>query len=63
MLTTSTFKMRYIREILPKILSLPYVSSELNMITMLTDGHVELKMVKKSAYKQFVEWMRQMKMR
>lgn len=49
--------MRYIREMLPKILLLPSASREL------PDEHVELKIVKKIAHKAFTAWMRQMKMR
>ena len=43
----STFKMTYTGEIFTKILLLPYVGNELNMIIMLPDEHVELRMVEK----------------
>ncbi|KAM5166300.1 serpin B6-like isoform 2-T2 [Callospermophilus lateralis] len=57
MFKKSTFKMTYIREIFTKILVLPYVSKELNMIIMLPDEHIDLKMVeKKLTYEKYIEW-------
>ncbi|XP_004847833.1 serpin B6 [Heterocephalus glaber] len=53
----STFKMTYIGEIFTKILALPYVNKELNMIIMLPDEHIDLKTVEKEiTYEKFVEW-------
>lgn len=46
MFQKSTFKMTYVEEISTKILLLPYVGNELNMIIMLPDEHVELRMVR-----------------
>ena len=46
MFKKSTFKMTYTGEIFTKILLLPYVGNELNMIIMLPDEHVELRMVR-----------------
>ena len=63
MFKKSTFKMTYIGEIFTKILLLPYVSSELNMIIMLPDEHVELSTVEKEVtYEKFIEWTRLDKM-
>ncbi|XP_028618997.1 serpin B6 isoform X4 [Grammomys surdaster] len=57
MFKKSTFKMTYIGEIFTKILLLPYVGNELNMIIMLPDEHVELKTVEKEiTYEKFIEW-------
>ncbi|KFO33739.1 serpin B6 [Fukomys damarensis] len=53
----STFKMTYIGEIFTKILVLPYVNKELNMIIMLPDEHIDLKTVEKEiTYEKFVDW-------
>lgn len=46
MFQKSTFKMSYAEEISTKILLLPYVDNELNMIIMLPDEHVELRTVR-----------------
>ena len=46
MFQKSTFKMTYVEEISTKILLLPYVGNELNMIIMLPDEHVELSTVR-----------------
>lgn len=46
MFRKSTFKMTYVEEISTTILLLPYVGNELNMIIMLPDDHIELKMVR-----------------
>uniref|UniRef100_A0A8C5YNQ9 Serpin B6 n=1 Tax=Marmota marmota marmota TaxID=9994 RepID=A0A8C5YNQ9_MARMA len=57
MFKESTFKMTYIREICTKILVLPYVSKELNMIIMLPDEHIDLKTVEKElTYEKYIEW-------
>ncbi|VTJ67912.1 Hypothetical predicted protein [Marmota monax] len=49
--------MTYIREICTKILVLPYVSKELNMIIMLPDEHIDLKTVEKElTYEKYIEW-------
>ncbi|XP_071469731.1 serpin B6-like isoform X2 [Marmota flaviventris] len=57
MFKKSTFKMTYIREICTKILVLPYVSEELNMIIMLPDEHIDLKTVEKElTYEKYIEW-------
>ncbi|XP_059966014.1 serpin B6 isoform X1 [Mesoplodon densirostris] len=57
MFMKSTFKMTYIPEIFTKILVLPYVGSELNMIIMLPDENTDLKTVEKElTYEKFVEW-------
>ncbi|VTJ67915.1 Hypothetical predicted protein [Marmota monax] len=57
MFKESTFKMTYIREICTKILVLPYVSEELNMIIMLPDEHIDLKTVEKElTYEKYIEW-------
>ncbi|XP_071469727.1 serpin B6-like isoform X1 [Marmota flaviventris] len=57
MFKKSTFKMTYIREICTKILVLPYVSKELNMIIMLPDEHIDLKTVEKElTYEKYIEW-------
>ncbi|XP_022442242.1 serpin B6 isoform X2 [Delphinapterus leucas] len=59
MFKKSTFKMTYIGEIFTKILVLPYVGSELNMIIMLPDENTDLKTVEKElTYEKFVEWTR-----
>ncbi|XP_012392644.1 serpin B6 isoform X2 [Orcinus orca] len=59
MFKKSTFKMTYIEEISTKILVLPYVGSELNMIIMLPDENTDLKTVEKElTYEKFVEWTR-----
>ncbi|XP_021071440.1 serpin B6-like isoform X1 [Mus pahari] len=59
MFQKSTFKMTYVEEISTKILVLPYVSNELNMIIMLPDEHIELRMVEKEiTYEKFIEWTR-----
>ena len=46
MFKKSKFKTTYIGGIFTKILLLPYVGSELNMIIMLTDEHIELSTVR-----------------
>ncbi|KAM5167148.1 serpin B6-like [Callospermophilus lateralis] len=57
MFQKSTFKMTYIGEIFTKILVLPYVSEELNMIIMLPDEHIDLKTVEKElTYEKYIEW-------
>ncbi|KAG3288783.1 serpin B6-like, transcript variant X1 [Ictidomys tridecemlineatus] len=57
MFKKSTFKMTYIGEIFTKILVLPYVSQELNMIIMLPDEHIDLKTVEKElTYEKYIEW-------
>ncbi|EDL98339.1 rCG44069 [Rattus norvegicus] len=57
MFKKSTFKMTYVEEISTTILLLPYVGNELNMIIMLPDEHIELRMVEKEiTYKKFIEW-------
>lgn len=45
MFKKSTFNMTYIGEISTKILVLPYVGKELNMIIMLPDENVDLETV------------------
>ncbi|MBZ3884587.1 Serpin B6 [Sciurus carolinensis] len=63
MFKKSTFKMTYIGEIFTKILVLPYVSEELNMIIMLPDEHIDLKTVEKElTYEKYTEWTRPDKM-
>uniref|UniRef100_A0A8D2CNW1 Serpin B6 n=2 Tax=Sciurus vulgaris TaxID=55149 RepID=A0A8D2CNW1_SCIVU len=63
MFKKSTFKMTYIGEIFTKILVLPYVSEELNMIIMLPDEHIDLKTVEKElTYEKYIEWTRPDKM-
>lgn len=47
MFKKSTFKMTYVEEISTKILLLPCVDNELNMIIMLPDGNVELRMIRR----------------
>ena len=46
MFKKSTFKMTYVEEITTKILLLPYAGNELNMIIMLPDEHIDLRMVR-----------------
>ncbi|XP_036921921.1 serpin B6-like isoform X1 [Sturnira hondurensis] len=59
MFKSSTFKMTYIGEIFTKILVLPYVGKELNMIIMLPDENVDLETVEKNlTYEKFIEWTR-----
>ncbi|XP_004700028.1 serpin B6 [Echinops telfairi] len=59
MFKKSTFKMTYIGEIFTKILVLPYVMKELNMIIMLPDEGTELSTLEKElTYEKFVEWTR-----
>ncbi|XP_076429255.1 serpin B6-like [Peromyscus maniculatus bairdii] len=63
MFKKSTVNMTYIGEIFTKILLLPYVGKELNMIIMLPDEHVELRtMEKEITYEKFIEWTRLDKM-
>ncbi|NP_001166516.1 serpin B6 [Cavia porcellus] len=63
MYTKSTFQMTYIGEIFTRILVLPYVNKELNMIIMLPDEDIDLKTVEKEiTYEKFVEWTRPDKM-
>lgn len=63
MFKKSTFKMTYIGEIFTKILLLPYVGNELNMIIMLPDEHIDLRTVEKEiTYEKFMEWTRLDKM-
>ncbi|XP_042536251.1 serpin B6 isoform X2 [Dipodomys spectabilis] len=57
MFIKSTFKQTYIGEIFTRILVLPYVGEELNMIIMLPDEHIDLNTVEKEiTYEKFVEW-------
>uniref|UniRef100_A0A8C9US12 Serpin B6 n=1 Tax=Spermophilus dauricus TaxID=99837 RepID=A0A8C9US12_SPEDA len=57
MFQKSTFKMTYIEEIFTKILVLPYVSEELNMIILLPDEHIDLQTVEKElTYEKYREW-------
>ncbi|XP_047590928.1 serpin B6 isoform X2 [Lutra lutra] len=59
MFKKSTFQMTYIGEIFTKILVLPYVGKELNMIIMLPDENTDLRTVEKElTYEKFVEWTR-----
>lgn len=59
MFKKSTFNMTYIGEIFTKILVLPYVSKELNMIIMLPDENVDLETVEKAlTYEKFKDWTR-----
>nr|KAF6379059.1 hypothetical protein mMyoMyo1_009917 [Myotis myotis] len=59
MFKKSTFNMTYVGEIFTKILVLPYVGKELNMIIMLPDEYVDLETVEKQlTYEKFVEWIR-----
>lgn len=59
MFKKSTFNMTYIGEIFTKILVLPYVGRELNMIILLPDENVDLETVEKQlTYEQFAEWTR-----
>ncbi|XP_058932609.1 serpin B6-like isoform X2 [Kogia breviceps] len=59
MFKKSTFKMTYIGEIFTKILVLPYVGRELDMIIMLPDENADLKTVEKElTYEKFLEWTR-----
>lgn len=46
MFKKSTFQMTYIGEIFTKILVLPYVGKELNMIIMLPDENTDLRTVR-----------------
>ncbi|MEJ1284665.1 serine (or cysteine) peptidase inhibitor clade B member 6a [Cricetulus griseus] len=63
MFKKSTFKMTYIGEIFTKILLLPYVGNELNMIIMLPDEHIDLRTVENEiTYEKFMEWTRLDKM-
>ncbi|XP_032007982.1 serpin-like protein HMSD isoform X1 [Hylobates moloch] len=64
MFQKSTFQMTYAKEILTKILLLPYVGEELNMIIMLPDENTDLKTVEKElSYERFIEWTMPDKMR
>ncbi|XP_057554278.1 serpin B6 isoform X2 [Hippopotamus amphibius kiboko] len=57
MFKKSTFKMTYIGEIFTRILVLPYVGGELNMIVLLPDETTDLRTVEKAlTYQNFVEW-------
>ncbi|XP_054394024.2 serpin B6 isoform X1 [Pongo abelii] len=57
MFQKSTFQMTYAKEILTKILLLPYVGEELNMIIMLPDENTDWKTVEKElSYERFIEW-------
>eukprot|EP00071_Canis_lupus_P036629 XP_022270186.1 serpin B6 [Canis lupus familiaris] len=59
MFKKSTFQMTYIGEIFTKILVLPYVGRELNMIIMLPDENVSLETVETElTYEKFTEWTR-----
>ncbi|XP_016043204.1 serpin B6-like [Erinaceus europaeus] len=59
MFQKSTFRMTYIGEIFTRILVLPYVGEELNMIIMLPDEQTILKTVEKElTYEKFQEWTR-----
>lgn len=46
MFKKSTFNITYVGEIFTKILVLPYVGKELNMVIMLPDEHVDLETVR-----------------
>ncbi|XP_004596547.2 serpin B6 isoform X2 [Ochotona princeps] len=57
MFRKSTFKITYVGEIFTRILMLPYVGKELQMLIMLPDEHMDLKEVEKElTYERFVEW-------
>ncbi|XP_026367166.2 serpin B6 isoform X2 [Ursus arctos] len=59
MFKKSTFQMTYIGEIFTKILVLPYVGRELNMVIMLPDENTDLRMVERElTYEKFTEWTR-----
>ncbi|XP_036044536.1 LOW QUALITY PROTEIN: serpin B6-like [Onychomys torridus] len=63
MFQKSTVNMTYVEELSTTILLLPYAGNELNMIIMLPDEHVELRMVEKEiTYEKFIEWTRLDKM-
>ncbi|XP_012966033.2 serpin B6-like [Mesocricetus auratus] len=63
MFKKSTVKMTYVEEISTTILLLPYVGNELNMVIMLPDKHIDLRMVEKEiTYEKFTEWTRLDKM-
>ncbi|XP_066233153.1 serpin B6-like isoform X2 [Saccopteryx leptura] len=59
MFKKSIFNMTYIGEIFTKILVLPYVGKELNMIIMLPDENIDLETVEKAlTYEKFKDWTR-----
>ncbi|EFB17963.1 hypothetical protein PANDA_020462, partial [Ailuropoda melanoleuca] len=59
MFKKSTFQMTYIGEIFTKILVLPYMGRELNMVIMLPDENMDLRTVEKElTYEKFTEWTR-----
>ncbi|XP_020033581.1 serpin B6 isoform X2 [Castor canadensis] len=59
----ATFKITYIGEISTKILALPYVGEELNMLILLPDEDTDLRTVEKEiTYEKFIEWTRPDKM-
>lgn len=59
MFKKSTFHYTYVGDIFTKILVLPYVGKELNMIIMLPDENFGLEMVEKQlTYEKFIEWTR-----
>ncbi|XP_066124611.1 serpin B6-like isoform X2 [Saccopteryx bilineata] len=59
MFKKSTFNTTYVGEIFTKILVLPYVGKELNMIIMLPDENIDLETVEKAlTYEKFKEWTR-----
>uniref|UniRef100_A0A8C6RIL0 Serpin B6 n=1 Tax=Nannospalax galili TaxID=1026970 RepID=A0A8C6RIL0_NANGA len=63
MFKRSTFKTTYIGEIFTRILWLPYVGNELNMVILLPDEHMDLRTVEKElTYENFMEWTRLDKM-
>ncbi|XP_017656025.1 serpin B6 [Nannospalax galili] len=63
MFKKSTFKTTYIGEIFTRILWLPYVGNELNMIILLPDEHMDLRTVEKElTYENFMEWTKLDKM-
>ncbi|XP_075388784.1 serpin B6-like isoform X1 [Tenrec ecaudatus] len=56
-------KVTYVQETFTRILVLPYIGRELNMIIMLPDENVDLKTVEKElTYERFLEWTRADKM-
>ncbi|KAM5268021.1 serpin B6-like isoform 3-T3 [Hipposideros larvatus] len=59
MFKKSTFHYTYVGDIFTKILVLPYVGKELNMIIMLPDENFGLEMVEKQlTHEKFIEWTR-----
>ncbi|KAM5268002.1 serpin B6-like isoform 1-T2 [Hipposideros larvatus] len=59
MFKKSSFHYTYVGDIFTKILVLPYVGKELNMIIMLPDENFGLEMVEKQlTHEKFIEWTR-----